>query len=297
MVQPSMTNSPTTAKSWPVRLIEAVRVIGLVGVMGLVFLFMSGGLGELYLALHALEGSDLEGLIPSISQIESAWEIHRDVLLETHIPATLWATLTGLAIAIVLGLVLAAVMDLMPLVRWLLYPILVLTQTIPTFAIAVILILVLGFGFGPKIFVVVLFTFYPITISTLNGLQATNQAHVNLLRAMGANMLQVWWKVRLPTAMPSFFSGLRLSATYSIVGAVIGEYVGAGDGLGKFLQRSYRSFQTDQVYLVVIIIAVLSIVMVAVVMMIEILALRWRYVGQGRDVLTQVQRLHARLTE
>lgn len=279
------------------RAIEWARQIGLLALLGIVALFMVSGLAQLYLDLGGLEGDALDGLVPTLDELQAAWDTHRETLMETHVPATLWATLTGLSIAIGLGLALAAVMDLVPLLRWLLYPVLVLSQTIPTFAIAVILILVFGFEFGPKIVVVILFTFYPITISTLNGLQSTDRTHISLLNSMGASPLQVWWKVRLPTAMPSFFSGLRLAATYAIVGAVIGEYVGAGDGLGKFLQRSYRSFRTDQVYLSVIIIAALSITLVVMVMMVEVLALRWRYVGQGRDLLSQWQRLRARILE
>lgn len=277
--------------------IEWARRLALAALLGVVALFMLSGLSQLYLDLGGLEGDALDGLVPTLDELQTAWDTHRDTLMDVHVPATLWATLTGLAIAIGLGLALAAIMDLVPLVRWLLYPVLILSQTIPTFAIAVILILVFGFEFGPKIVVVILFTFYPITISTLNGLQSTERDHIKLLKSMGANPLQVWWKVRLPTAMPSFFSGLRLAATYAVVGAVIGEYVGAGDGLGKFLQRSYRSFRTDQVYLSVIIIAALSIALVVTVMLVEVLALRWRYVGQGRDLLSQWQRLKARLIE
>ncbi|MCI0709098.1 MAG: ABC transporter permease [Chloroflexi bacterium] len=279
------------------RAIEWARRLGLVALLGVVALFTLSGLAQLYLDLGGLEGDALDGLVPTVDELQAAWDTHHDTLMDVHVPATLWATLTGLAIAIGLGLGLAAVMDLVPLVRWLLYPVLVLSQTIPTFAIAVILILIFGFEFGPKIVVVILFTFYPITISTLNGLQSTERNHIKLLKSMGANPLQVWWKVRLPTAMPSFFSGLRLAATYAVVGAVIGEYVGAGDGLGKFLQRSYRSFRTDQVYLAVIIIAALSITLVVTMMLVEVLALRWRYVGQGRDLLSQWQRLKARVLE
>jgi ABC-type nitrate/sulfonate/bicarbonate transport system permease component len=249
--------------------------------VGVALLFAGSGLSVLYLDGSAVRREDLQGLLPTWEGLRLAWEQHHEVLLDVHLRATLWATLTGLCIAIGLGLFLAAVMDLAPLLRWLLYPVLILSQTIPTFAIAVILILIFGFGFGPKIVVVILFCFYPIAISTLNGLQSVNPVHTKLLKTLGANPLQLWWKVRLPTAMPSFFSGLRLAATYSVVGAVIGEYVGAGDGLGKFLQRSARAFQTDQVFLTVIIIAILSVGLVLFISMVEVLALRWRYVGQN----------------
>ena len=288
-----MTNSPNTVSGWVRFLIDVARILQLLMLLGLVVLLMSSGLAQLYLDFNALEQDDLAGLIPTFSEIEQAWGVHGDTLIATHIPATMWATLTGFSLAIGVGLLLAALMDLIPFLRWLLMPFLVITQTIPTFALAVLLILIFGFGFGPKIVVVVLFCFFPIAVSTLNGLQNVDKVHMQLLRSMGANPLQTWWKVRLPTAMPSFFSGLRLAATYSVVGAVIGEYVGAGDGLGKFLQRSARSFKSDQVFLSVIIIAGLSVVMVLTISLIEILALRWRYIGHNRDIASLLRRFIA----
>lgn len=259
---------------------ESARSLALLVAFVLVMLFLSGGVAQLYLDWNSFEGGDLGGLVPGIDKIQAAWGEYQPLLREQHIPNTLWATLTGLSIGIVVGLALAALMDFTPILRWLLYPILILSQTIPIFAIAVLLILVFGFGFGPKIVVVALFCFYPITISTLSGFQSVDPLHTQLLRSMGANPLQVWWKVRLPAAMPAFFSGVRIAATYSVVGAVIGEYVGAGNGLGKFLQRSYQSYKSDQVFLAVTIIAVLSIGLVVFVTLIEFLALRWRYAGR-----------------
>jgi ABC-type nitrate/sulfonate/bicarbonate transport system permease component len=273
-----MTNSPNTVKTHRLRLIfDVLRIVEMSVILVLFLLVMSGGIRTLYQEWNALNSEDLEGLVPTPHQIYTAWETYQTDLTQTYIPATLFTTITGLSLAVVIGLLFATLMDFFPLVKWTVYPILVFSQTIPTFALAVILILVFGFGEGPKIVVVVLFCFFPITVSTLNGLQSVNPVHMSLLRSMGANPVQVWWKVRLPTAMPSFFSGLRLAATYSVVGAVIGEYVGAGDGLGKFLQRSYRSFKTDQVFLAVIIIALLSLMLVVLVGLIERLALRWRY--------------------
>ncbi len=223
--------------------------------------------------------SDLDGLLPSPNAIVAAWETHGEIIRTVYVPNTLIVTLSGLAIAIVFGLFLAAVMDLVPFVRLILYPILVFTQTIPTFAIAVMLILIFGFGPGPKIVVVILFCYFAIAINTLDGLQGVEPGQVNLLRSMGANSLQIWWKVRLPTAMPAFFSGLRLAATYSVIGTVIGEYVGSGDGLGKYLQRSYRSFNTDQVFLAVIVISTVTTVLVLFVSIVENVMLRWRHPG------------------
>ena len=253
------------------------RILILVAAFALLIGFCTAGIA--LLARDWNNQSDLEGLLPSLSEIGSAWETHGEVIRTVYVPNTLMVTLSGLAIAVVLGLFLAALMDLVPIIRLVLYPILVLTQTIPTFAIAVMLILIFGFGPGPKIVVVILFCYFAIAINTLDGLQGVETGQVNLLRSMGANPLQIWWKVRLPTAMPAFFSGLRLAATYSVIGAVIGEYVGSGDGLGKYLQRSYRSFNTDQVFLAIIVIAVVTAALVLFVSIVEYAMLRWRHPG------------------
>lgn len=264
------------------RLFDLIRRLALIAVVFVVIYLIGDSLNVLRAAWDEVNLQVVEEEIPTRAAIENAWDEHRTELEETHIPATLEVTVLGLALAIGIGLSLAAIMDLIPPLRWILYPLLVLSQTIPIFAIAVILILLFGFGAGPKIVVVALFCFYPITVSTLGGFRSVDNQHIALLRSMGANPLQMWWKVRLPTAMPAFFSGLKIAATYSVIGAVMGEYVGAGDGLGKFMQRSFRVFANDQVFLAVIIIALLSLSLFALVFLVERVALRWRYIGGHR---------------
>lgn len=220
-------------------------------------------------------------LLPTPAQIAEAWAVHGESIAAEYLPNTLRVTLVGLALATVLGVLLAVLMDAIPLVRWVLYPALVLSQTIPVFAIAVILILLLGFGDSPKLVVVVLFCFFAVTASTLDGLRSVNAQHLDLLRSMGAGRWAIWWKVRLPSAAPAFFTGLRVAATYSVVGAIIGEYVGGGGGIGQFLQRSYRSFRADQVFLAILVVAALSIALVGAVSLVEYMTLRWRRAGRA----------------
>lgn len=257
--------------------IDLLRSVMLVGGLGILLLIFAASTSSLYNDIQQSTGGDVEGLLPTYDGLSEAWQTHETPLREQHIPATLWVTLSGLSIAIAVGVVLAALMDMVVWLRWILYPVLVFSQTIPIFAIAVLLIILFGFNDGPKVIVVALFCFYPITINTLSGFRSVDPIYTKLLQTMGANRLQIWWKVRLPTAMPAFFSGMRIAATYSVVGAVIGEYVGSGDGLGKFLQRSYRSFDIDQTYLAIIIIAALSMLLVLLNILIEIVVLRWRY--------------------
>ncbi|MEM6282168.1 MAG: ABC transporter permease [Chloroflexota bacterium] len=247
------------------------------------------GTAQLAREWSAVQGDDLQSLVPTSAQLAVAWDTHRADILGVYLPNTLRVTLIGLAIAITLGLLLATLMDFFPPLRWTLYPVLIVSQTVPTFAIAVILILLFGFGDGPKIIVVVLFCFFAVTTNTLDGLRGVDQTYVDLVRTMGASPLAIWWKVRLPAALPNFFGGVRLATTYSVVGAVIGEYVGSGEGMGKFLQRSYRSFQTDQVFLAVAIIAGLSVLLVALVTLTEMLTLRWRYIGQTTRITRFIQ--------
>lgn len=254
-----------------------LRRIVLWGLVVVVFALAMNGTLQLRSDVRAVEGDNLQSLIPTPAQLGSAWQTHRADIFQIYLPNTLRVTLIGLAMAIVLGVLLATAMDFIPLLRWTLYPLLIFSQTVPTFAIAVMLILLFGFGDGPKIVVVVLFCFFAVTTNTFDGLRGVDDDYIDLVRAMGASPLAVWWKVRLPAALPSFFSGVRLATTYSVVGAVIGEYVGSGEGLGRFLQRSYRSFNSDQVFLTVFVIAALSILLVALVALIERLTLRWRY--------------------
>jgi len=259
---------------------DAARAVILSVAAGLMLAFFAAGTLQLVNEARAVDDLTFEDIFPSPGEIVDAWHAHQDRLLREHIPETMWETLAGLAMAVMLGVVIAALMDFSPLLRWVLYPLLVVSQTIPIFAIAILLILVFGFGSGPKITVVVLFCFFPVALNTFGGLQSADPELLSLLRAMGANARQTWLKARLPAAMPSFFGGLRIAATYSVVGAIFGEYVTAQRGLGVFLKRSYNSFRLDQAYLAIILTAVLSLLLVLLVNLVERLALRWYYTSR-----------------
>ncbi len=281
------TRRATVAAWWRdfgVRLaLDAARVLVLTGVVALVLAFFTAGMLQLIVEARAQENLSLATIFPSPAELRHAWDEHQTRLLQEHIPETLWETLAGLTIAVVLGLTIAALMDFSPLLRWVLYPVLVVSQTIPIFTIAILLILIFGFGSGPKIIVVVLFCFFPVALSTFTGLQSADPELISLLRAMGANARQIWVKARLPAAMPSFFAGLRIAATYSVVGAIFGEYITAQRGLGVFLKRSYSSFRLDQAYLAILLTALLSLLLVLLVNLVERLALRWYYTSQRSD--------------
>ncbi len=260
--------------------LDALRAATLAGLAVALLLSVVAGALVFYTEARAVGERSLAHIFPSPRAIYASWQQHRDRLLQEHIPETLWETVSGLAIAVLLGVSIAALMDFVPLLRWLLYPALVVSQTVPVFAIAILLILLFGFGSGPKIAVVVLFCFFPVALSTFSGLQSADPELLALLRAMGADARQVWCKARLPAAMPSFFAGLRIAATYSVVGAIFGEYITAQRGLGVFLKRSYSSYRLDQAYLAIVITAALSVLLVVLVNLVERLVLRWYYTAR-----------------
>ncbi|NLE51697.1 MAG: ABC transporter permease [Chloroflexi bacterium] len=277
-----MANGPSipASEGWSRLFQDITRAVVLVVVGGVVLLMAASGTAQLIREAILAQNLGFEDIFPTPRAMADVWQMHRDLLLNEHIPQTLWETLTGLSMALVLGVTIAALMDFSRVLRWILYPILVISQTIPIFAIAILLILIFGFGSGPKIMVVVLFCFFPIALNTFAGLQAADPELLSLLRAMGASPLQTWMKARLPASMPSFFSGLRIAATYSVVGAIFGEYITAQRGLGVYLKRSYASFQLDQAYLAILLTALLSLLLVVLVNLVERLTLRWYYTAR-----------------
>ena len=260
--------------------LDSLRAALLAGLAAALLVSVVAGALVFYGEARAVGDRSLAHIFPEPRAIHASWQQHRARLLQEHIPETLWETVSGLAMAVLLGVSIAALMDFVPLLRWLLYPILVISQTVPVFAIAILLILIFGFGSGPKIAVVVLFCFFPVALSTFTGLQSADPELLALLRAMGASARQVWFKARLPSAMPSFFAGLRIAATYSVVGAIFGEYITAQRGLGVFLKRSYSSYRLDQAYLAILITAALSVLLVVLVNLVERLVLRWYYTAR-----------------
>lgn len=213
--------------------------------------------------------------------VRAAWQT-RGLLLEA-VGTTLLATVIGLACALVAGIGLAALVDLWSLARRALYPLLVVSQTIQILAIAPILVIWFGFGMAPTVSIVVLFCFFPLTISTADGLASSDPESIALLRAMGAGRWQIWRMVRVPSALPSFFTGLRMAVTYSVVAATIGEWVGGSPGLGLYLLRSKNSLATDQVFAAMFITSLLSVGLFLLVRAIERVALPWYYSSQRRE--------------
>ena len=221
-------------------------------------------------------------ILPTPVDVIRAGVETRALLLDA-IGITLLATGIGLSLALVAGVGIAALIDFWPLAHRALYPILVVSQTIQILAIAPILIIWFGFGVMPTILIVVLFCFFPLAISTADGLTSSDPELIALLRAMGANRRQIWRMVRMPSALPSFFSGRRLAVTYSVVAATIGEWVGGSPGLGLYMLKSKNALATDQVFVAMFITSLLSVGLFMLVYGIERVALPWYYSTQRTE--------------
>lgn len=227
-------------------------------------------------------------LLPSPTRIIQAGVQARG-LLSSHIQQTLRETLLGFGLALLSGLLLALAIDLSSFLRRALYPLLVVSQTIPIMALAPLLVIWLGYTIWPKIIVVALVCFFPIVVTAADGLRSTDPDLLALLQAMGATRRQVFFKVRVPWALPSVFSGIRIAVTYSVIGAIIGEWVGASRGLGVFMLRASNSFRTDWVFAAITISSLLSIVLFLTVAVIERLALPWYYSAQRQERWEEIQ--------
>jgi ABC-type nitrate/sulfonate/bicarbonate transport system permease component len=233
------------------------------------------------LVLGAISGGDR--LLPAPTRIVSA--LRENVgILAPHTWQTLAETAIGFALAMLVGLAFAVVIDLSPFLRRAVYPLLVVSQTIPLLAIAPLLVLWFGFGLLPKVLIVLLVCFFPIVVAGVDGFRSTDPELVRLFRTFGADKWTIFRKVRFPGALPSIFSGVRIAITYSVTGAVWGEYVGAEQGLGIFMQRAQHSYQVALVFAAVIIIAALSIGLFLLTSIMERLVIPWYFAGRRAEV-------------
>lgn len=222
----------------------------------------------------ALSGIDAVTLPAPSRVLESALR-SRDVLGRNAL-VTLYETLAGLSVSIVLGIALALAIDAFAPARRALYPLLVGSQTIPLVVIAPLLVLWFGFDLTPKVVVVTLYTFFPITVAFASGLAATDREALTLMRTLGASRLQTLRLLKAPQALPYLFTGLRIAVTYAMVGAVFAEWSGAREGLGIYVLLMKNSFRTDLVFAAVFLIALLSLGLFFLVTAVERLLVRWR---------------------
>ena len=196
-------------------------------------------------------------------------------LLMLHTKVTLIEAFLGLGIGIILGFVMAVIMDKYDFAYKSIYPVLVITQTVPTVAIAPLLVLWLGYGILPKITLIVITSFFPITVGLLDGFKATDKDALNLMKTMGATPFQNFVLLKIPSSMGYFFASLRISVSYSIIGAVVAEWLGGFEGLGVYMTRVRKSYSFYKMFAVIFFISIISLLLMYLVKKIQILSMPW----------------------
>ncbi|WP_428908843.1 ABC transporter permease [Niallia sp. Krafla_26] len=220
-------------------------------------------------------------LLPAPNEIFLEATVNGDDLL-VHLISTLKLTLTGFSIGTCIGLITAIFLYLLPKVKEAVYPLLILSQNIPTIVLAPLLVIWFGFGLLPKIIVISLVCFFPVTVAALDGFKQTPAELKHYLAMAGANKQQLFWKLEFPYALPAIFSGIKISATYSVMGAVISEWLGAKEGIGVYMTLASSSFRTDRVFVAIFTIMILSLLLFAIIQGLERITVRWHH--QGEDM-------------
>lgn len=215
-------------------------------------------------------------IIPTPTEIFKALIAQREVLFSNSL-ITLTQALVGLFFGIILAFILAIGMDQIPLVRKAIYPYLIVSQTIPTVAIAPILVLWLGYGMLPKVVLVILTTLFPIVINILEGFSSVDKDAINLLKLMGANHRQILYHAKLPASLSYFFGGLKISVSYAFVGSVIAEWLGGFEGLGVYMIRAKNAFSYHNMFAAIVVISAVSLILLGLVSIIERWVTPWQY--------------------
>ena len=196
-------------------------------------------------------------------------------LLMSHARVTLLEACLGLFGGIALGFICAVLMDVFPVVKKGLYPLLVISQTIPPVAIAPLLILWFSYGIAPKVILVVMVSFFPMAVGLYDGLTSVDEDMIKLMHSMRASKLQIFVYVKFPAALTQFFSGVRMAAAYSVVGAVISVWLGGFYGLGVYMTRVKKSMAYDKMFAVIFFVSAISLLLMALVSAIQKKAMPW----------------------
>lgn len=214
-------------------------------------------------------------LVPSPAEIaESLWQ-NRSLLAE-NAWVTLQEVLLGLGCALVAGLGFAVVMHLSETLRRAFYPLVVASQTIPTIVVAPILVVWLGYGIGPKLAIVALICFFPITVNTLDGLRSVDPEATKMMRTLDASRWQTFRRIETPTALPYAFSGAKIAVAVAMIGAVFGEWAGAESGLGLLVRQDTAQLETARAFAAVAVLSAMAIALFAILALAERRIVTWR---------------------
>ena len=221
-------------------------------------------------------GIDAQYILPTpVQVVEKLWEL-RVVLFTVHLPATLGVTLIGLIISMILGVLLAVIMDNFKTAEKAIYPIIVASQTIPTTAVAPLFILWFGYSIWSKVLVTILITFFPIVITVFDGFKSTKREMEELLETYGASKKDIFFMLKLPTALPNFFSAIKMAIPLSVIGAAIAEWLGAQSGLGYFSKRMMTQLDGAGVFAPIVLLSAVAMLSVALINILENKIITWR---------------------
>ena len=228
------------------------------------------GLWEAYVRIFNVQ----RWLLPAPSVIIETMVVDAG-LLSRHTVTTVEEVIVGFAMALAAGVILASVIALSTTIERAIYPFVIASQTIPIIVIAPLLLIWIGYGLAPKFIVVALIAFFPIVVNTVDGLKSVDPDSVRLMRTLGANRRQIFMKLQLPTSLPFLFSGAKIAVAVSVIGAVIGEWVGSSQGLGYLMIRSKPQFLTERVFAAIFVLSLMGITLFALVGLVERLSIPW----------------------
>lgn len=218
-------------------------------------------------------------MLPSPISVIKALVAERQLLF-MHAKISLSEAFIGLALGICLAFFTATIMDRFMVLNQAFYPLMIITQTIPTIAIAPILVLWLGFGMAPKIALVVITTFFPIAVGLLDGYKSVDHDSIRLMKSMGASRLQIFVHAKFPAALPHFFAGLKISASYAVVGAVVSEWLGGFEGLGVYMTRVKKAYAFDKMFAVIFVIVAISLCLMLFITILRDVSMPWEKVAK-----------------
>ncbi|MDQ0157480.1 ABC transporter permease [Robertmurraya andreesenii] len=223
-------------------------------------------------------------IIPAPSKvIEHILENWR-ILLFDHLWATMLEFTIGFTLAAIAGIALAVGMFFSKTIEKMIYPFVLMSQMIPIIALSPIFVLWFGYSLWSKVAVTILMSFFPIVVSSFDGLRACDKGYIELLRSMGANNKQIFMKLHIPMALPSLFSGLKIGMVYALVGATIGEWLGASEGLGFYSRRMSGDLNADGVFAAIVLLTIIGLILFGVATMIERKVLSWK---NGSSIINQ----------
>ncbi|MBQ3379104.1 MAG: ABC transporter permease [Clostridia bacterium] len=224
----------------------------------------------------AAMGINAAYILPSpVQVVVRLWEL-RGPLFGAHLPATMEVVGVGLLISIVLGVLLSVLMDRSPIAKKALYPLIIASQTIPTTALAPLFVLWFGYSIWSKVLVTILMTFFPVAITLFDGFQSVKTERVELMLTLGATQKQIFWKLKFPCVLPYFFSSIKMAIPISIIGAAIGEWLGAQSGLGYFSRRMMTQLDGAGVFAPILLLSIVAMIVVGIITILEKKIITWR---------------------